>query len=212
MIKFLGYERIPLDELETFPGNANIGNVPMIVKSLTANNQFRDLVVRRADGRSVILCGNHTYLAMVEHGPNPCDQEGCGLCAFDDWSGKPRCTVFECSDEEATRINIADNRIPEFSKRDDDALADLLMSLESLDGSGYNADDLRLYLPQEAPTLEEMHEEYGDVENEAEPVLPALTFRVTAAVRERFLALTEDADDPDDFTSRFLYLLGKAAG
>lgn len=212
MIRFIGYERIALDELETFPGNANVGNVPMIVESLIANNQFRDLVVRRDGKRNVIMCGNHTYLAMVEHGAGPCERDDCGLCAFDDWDGHPRCSVFECSDEEAVRINVADNRIPEFSKRDDDALADLLMSLEDLTGSGYNADDLRLYLPQEPPTLEELSEEYGDVEDEATPVLPVLTFRVRPEVRDEFLALTEGALDPSDPADRFMFLINKARG
>lgn len=212
MIKFLGAEKIPLDELELFPGNANIGNVGMIGESLITNTQFRPLVVRRVGKRNVIMAGNHTKLAMVEHGVGRCKRDECGLCsggaAFD---GKPRCEVFECTDEEATRINLADNRIPEFSKRDDDALADLLLSLEDLSGSGYTADDVRLYLPQEPPTLDELADQYGDVEDEAVPVLPTLVFKVRPEVRDRFLALTEGADDPDDFTVRFVYLLDKVS-
>lgn len=219
MIKFIGYEKIPLDELETFPGNANIGDVPKILESLSANSQFRDLVVRRVDKHSVIMAGNHTMLAMVEHGVGLCrraveydagkDVEPCGLCGDspDGFDGKPRCQVFDCSDEEAVRINLADNRISEFSRRDDDALADLLMGLEDLTGSGYTPDDLRLYLPQEPPTLEELADEYGDVENEAEPVMPVLTFRVTPDLRDRFLALTSGADDPSDPVSRFTELV-----
>lgn len=212
MIKFLGSEKIPLDELEIFPGNANIGNVPMILESLAENSQYRDLVVRRVDGHNVIMAGNHTKLAMVEHGVGRCDRERCELCGSSGFDGKPRCSVFECSDEEAVKINVADNRIPEFSRRDDDALADLLMSLESLDGSGYNADDLRLYLPQEPPQLEDLAEQYGDVEDEATPVLPVLSFRVTPQLRDKFLDLTEDADDPSDPVSRFACLIEKAAG
>lgn len=223
MIKHVAYEKIPLDELELFPGNANIGNVPMILESLVTNSQFRPLVVRRVEKRNVIMAGNHTKLAMVEHGVGLCkraekhlkdpeNNDPCGLCVDGEgFDGKPRCTVFECSDEEAVRLNLVDNRISEFSKRDDDALADLLMSLEDLTGSGYTADDVRLYLPQEPPTLEDLAEQYGDVEDETEPVLPVLTFRVTSAVREQFLALTEGAADPDDFDSRFLYLLSRAA-
>lgn len=222
VIKFLGHEKIPLDELELFPGNANIGNVPMIVESLIENSQFRPLVVRRDGKSNVIMAGNHTKLAMVEHGVGLCERamryledpvrnSPCGLCVdgagFD---GKPRCELFECTDEEATKINVADNRIPEFSKRDDQALADLLMSLEDLTGSGYSADDLRLYMPQEPPTLEDLAEDYGDVEDEATPVLPVLSFRVHPDVRDQFLALTEDAEDPSDPVSRFACLLIKA--
>lgn len=225
MIKCIGYEKIPLDELEEFPGNANIGNVPLIEESLIENSQFRPLVVRRMDdGRNVLLAGNHTKAAMVRHGVGLCERAqryledpvrnaACGLCTdgagFD---GRPRCELFTCSDEEATRINIADNRIPEFSKRDDEALADLLMSLEDLTGSGYTADDLQLYLPQEPRTLENLSEEYGDVEDEAVPVLPMLTFRVRPEVRDRFLELTEGAPEPSDPASRFAFLIGLAEG
>jgi hypothetical protein len=220
VIKFLGNHKIPLDELELFPGNANIGNVPMISASLAANGQYRSLIVRKVEGRYVIMAGNHTKLAMVEHGAGQCeyergrddDQEPCMLCGEDEWTGKPRCEVFECTDEEAVKINVADNRIPEFSKRDDQALADLLMSIEDLTGSGYTADDLRLYMPQEPPTLEELAEEYGEVEDEATPVLPVLSFRVSPELRDRFIELTEDADDPGDPASRFAYLISKAAG
>lgn len=211
MIKFLGHKRIALDQLETFPGNANIGDVPKILDSLVANGQYRGLIVREVDGRYVVLCGNHTKLAMVEHGAGECANEDCMLCE-DNWTGEPRCELFSCTDEEATKINLADNRISEFSKRDDQALADLLMSIEDLTGSGYNADDLRLYMPQEPPTLEELSQEYGEVEDEAVPVLPVLSFRVTPELRDAFLELTVDADDPSDPTSRFAYLISKAAG
>lgn len=211
MIKFLGHQRIALDQLETFPGNANIGNIPMILDSLVANGQYRSLIVRETGGRYVVLAGNHTKLAMVEHGAGECENESCMLCE-DDWTGEPRCELFSCSDEEATKINLADNRISEFSKRDDQALADLLMSIEDLSGSGYTADDLRLYMPQEPPTLEELSEEYGDVEDEATPVLPVLSFRVTPEVRDQFIELTERAPDPGDPTSRFTYLISKAYG
>ena len=37
MIKFLANHKIPLDQLETFPGNPNIGDVPRILESLRAN-------------------------------------------------------------------------------------------------------------------------------------------------------------------------------
>jgi len=211
VIKFLGHKRIALDQLETFPGNANIGDVPKILDSLVANGQYRGLIVREVDGRYVVLCGNHTKLAMVEHGAGECANEDCMLCE-DNWTGEPRCELFSCTDEEATKINLADNRISEFSKRDDQALADLLMSIEDLTGSGYNADDLRLYMPQEPPTLEELSQEYGEVEDEAVPVLPVLSFRVTPELRDAFLELTVDADDPSDPTSRFAYLISKAAG
>lgn len=213
VIKFIGYEKIPLDELETFPGNANIGDVGKILESLAASSQFRSLIVRREGDRDTIMAGNHTMLAMVEHGAGRCKREVCALCGDspDGFDAQPRCEIFECDDEQATKINLADNRISEFSKRDDDALADLLMSLEDLTGSGYTADDLRLYLPQEPPTLEELAEDYGDVADEEAPVLPVLSFRVHPTVRDQFLTLTEECADPSDPVSRFTFLLSKAS-
>ena len=189
MIKFLGHETIPLDELEAFPGNANIGNVPMILESLTANSQYRSLIVRRTDeGRNIIMAGNHTRAAMVEHGAGRCDREECALCQDKGFDGRPRCEVFECSDEEATKINVADNRIPEFSKRDDDALGDLLMSLEDLTGSGYDADDLRLYLPQEP--LEMTHVEF-EASSEPAPAAQSWGLTVTCELESQRDALME---------------------
>jgi hypothetical protein len=213
VIKFIGYEKIPLDELETFPGNANIGDVGKILESLAASSQFRSLIVRREGDRDTIMAGNHTKLAMVEHGVGRCKREVCALCGDspDGFDAQPRCEIFECDDEQATKINLADNRISEFSKRDDDALADLLMSLEDLTGSGYTADDLRLYLPQEPPTLEELAEDYGDVADEEAPVLPVLSFRVHPTVRDQFLTLTEECADPSDPVSRFTFLLSKVS-
>jgi hypothetical protein len=222
VIKFLTNKKIPLDQLETFPGNPNIGDVPRILESLRSNGVFRALIVRKEGNQYTIMAGNHTKAAMVEHGAGRCEREikhledlddvgnpPCGLC-HDGWDARPRCEIYECDDQTAIRINLADNRIPEFSHRDDQALAELLMSLEDLSGSGYTTDDLRLYLPQEPPELEEMAEQYG--EPEVEPVWPTLTFKVSPAARDKFLELTEDADDPGDPASRFLYLISKAHG
>lgn len=142
MLRFLGYEKVPLDQLETFPGNPNIGNVPKILESLRAHGAFRSLIVRRLDTRNVVMAGNHTKLAMVEHGVGDCHQVECRLClepgGFD---GAPRCEIYECTDEDAIKVNIADNRIPEFGHRDDQLLADLLGSLEDLSGTGYDYHD-----------------------------------------------------------------------
>lgn len=210
MIKFLGYETVPLDQLETFPGNANVGDVPKILQSMRANGVFRSLIVRKHDDRLTVLAGNHSKLAMVEHGPGTCDHEDCAMCAGG-WDASARCEVYECDDQTAIRINLADNRVAEFGHRDDDSLSALLLSLEDLDGSGYNADDLRLYLPQAPPALEEMAETFGEPD-ETEPIWPLLSFRVSPSVRDEFQELTSDASEPGDPVSRFLFLISKARG
>jgi len=115
---------IPLGQLHPFPGNANVGNVGMIRESLRANGQYRSLIVRDVDGTLIVLAGNHTMMGMTEEG----------------WL-TGRCEVYTCDDATAARINIADNRIPEFSHRDDDALSVILRSLDDLTGTGFDADD-----------------------------------------------------------------------
>lgn len=210
VLKFLGYETVPLDQLETFPGNANVGDVPKILESMRANGVFRSLIVRKHGDRLTVLAGNHSKLAMVEHGKGVCDHEECAVCAGG-WDATARCEVYECDDQTAIRINLADNRVAEFGHRDDQSLADLLLSLEDLTGSGYNADDLRLYLPSAPPELEEMAEKFGEPD-EAEPIWPLLSFRVSPAVRDEFLQLTVDAEDVSDPVSRFLQLMSKARG
>jgi ParB-like chromosome segregation protein Spo0J len=128
----LGTEDVPLTGLEHYPGNPRRGNVQEIRASLRRLGQYRALVVR-CDGTSrVILAGNHTYKAMLAEG----------------WS-TARAELIECSDDEARRINVADNRIgelpdPETGERyDRDALAESLAYLDGdFEGTGWTADDL----------------------------------------------------------------------
>lgn len=220
MIKYVSTRTIPLDQLETFPGNPNIGDVPKILESLRSNGVFRSLIVRQLDdGRHIILAGNHTKLAMVEHGAGQCDYEQsregeqpvCGLCGSSPWNSRARCEIYECDDQTAVRINLADNRIPEFSHRDDHLLSDLLRTLDDVAGSGYTDDDLSLYLPHDPfPDLQELTEQ--EDRPEQEEGWPSYTVKVSRGTWTTFLELTEDADDPDDTGSRFTYLLSKVQG
>jgi DNA modification methylase len=141
VLKYVTTRALPLDQLETFPGNPNIGDVPKILESLKANGQFRSLIIRHVGKRYVIMAGNHTKLAMVEHGPDECGDTECRLCATG-WDGRPRCEVYTCDDDTAIKINLADNRIPEYSHRDDDAVISLIRGLSGdVRGTGYEAED-----------------------------------------------------------------------
>jgi hypothetical protein len=118
---------VPLAELARFPGNARRGNTEEIRASLRRNGQYRALVVRDTGDGLVILAGNHTRDAIeAEH------------------HTVARCEIVTCTDDEATRINLADNRVAEKGAGyDDEALAELLASLnDDFDGSGWEADDL----------------------------------------------------------------------
>lgn len=97
-----------------------------IRKSIRRHGQYRAIVVRSHDGGYVILAGNHTADAL--------EAEGHELA---------RCEVIECSDDEARRIALADNRMAELGSYDDAGLAELLSSLDGdYDGTGWTADDL----------------------------------------------------------------------
>lgn len=134
---FVETRMVPVDLLEHFPGNANIGDVGKIRESLRANGQYRALIVRAtADKRLIILAGNHTFDALVEEGAR-----------------EVRCEIHVLDDKTALKINLADNRYPEYSERDTDKLLELIDTLDGdLDGSGYDDEDVHLMLtPPEVP-------------------------------------------------------------
>jgi ParB-like chromosome segregation protein Spo0J len=123
---FVAVRDIPLGELARFPGNARRGDVAAIRSSLRRNGQYRALVVRDTGPGLVVLAGNHTRDAL--------DAEG---------HATARCEVIQCSDDEARRINLADNRLAELGGYDDADLAALLEGLDGdFDGTGWAQEDL----------------------------------------------------------------------
>jgi hypothetical protein len=135
---------VPLDELAPFPGNARRGDVAAIQASLRRNGQYRSLIVRDAGtGPLIVLAGNNTLQALQAEG-----------------SETARCEVVRCSDSDARRINLADNKLAEMGTYDNDALAELLEGIrDDIDGTGYNSNDLvqilDVELPQGFPTYDE---------------------------------------------------------
>jgi ParB-like chromosome segregation protein Spo0J len=117
---------VPLSHLTRFPGNARRGDVNAIQESLRRHGQYRALVVRDVDGSLVVLAGNHTRDAMI---------------ANDDKTA--RCEILRCTDDEARRINLADNRLAELGGYDDAELAELLQGLDGdYEGTGWAQEDL----------------------------------------------------------------------
>ena len=113
-----------LDELREAKHNPRRGNVPAIKESLTENGQFLPIIVRKETGE--ILAGNHTYRAAKELG----------------WETIQ--VVFADVDAETgQRILLADNRTADLAVNDDEALSKLLQELETLEGTGYNLDDVQ---------------------------------------------------------------------
>lgn len=168
---------LDLGELENYPGNPRRGDVEQIRKSLRRLGQYRSLVVRVAGERLVILAGNHTDMAMLAEG----------------WT-TARCELIECTDDEAARINAADNRIgelpdPETKERyDRDALVDQLTSFnEDFEGTGWTADDLAALFDDDEGGPGEGDADQDDIE-------PAFGVIVTCDTEQQQARLLEQLD------------------
>lgn len=121
---YLGTRDIPVADLNRFPGNARRGDVDEIRRSIRRHAQYRSLAVRQHDdGTLTILAGNHTYDAISAEGHETA-----------------RCELITCTDDDAVRINLLDNRIPELGGYDEQALAEQLMLLDGdYEGTGFTA-------------------------------------------------------------------------
>ena len=137
-VTFVGTKDIPISALTRFPGNARRGNVAEIRKSIRRHGQYRAIVVRDCPDGLVILAGNHTRDALEAEGHE-----------------SARCEVITCTDDEARRVAIADNRLAELGGYDDDALVELLSYLdEDYEGTGWAEEDVLALLapdPEEVP-------------------------------------------------------------
>lgn len=152
MLTTVGTERVSLEDLEPFPGNARRGNVDLILDSLRANGQYKPLTVRRHDDTLTVLAGNHTYLALLRHEED--DRAGCAdwelsndrpcqVCvAVDRDDPTALAHIVECDDATARRINVVDNRAADVGDYDQQALDAILASLDGdFTGTGYNDDE-----------------------------------------------------------------------
>lgn len=111
---------VPVSALLPYRSNPRVGNIPAIAESLKTNGQFRPIVVRR-DTRE-ILAGNHTWKAAQSLG----------------WKTIRVTYIDNITDEQAKKIVLADNRYGDLGGYDNQILADLLNSLNTLEGTGYD--------------------------------------------------------------------------
>ena len=115
---------VPIDSLQTFPGNARRGNVPLLRESLRTHGQYRPIIAQ--ESTSFILAGNHTWMAAVE----------------EEWK-KIEVTFVECTPEEARKIVIVDNKSNDDASYDNQSLAILLGELQGdYEGTGFDKVDL----------------------------------------------------------------------
>lgn len=156
MTTTVGTERVPLEDLTQFPGNARRGNVETILESLRANGQYKPLTVRRQGETLTILAGNHTYLALLRHeesGREDCrdwelaNDRPCQICIEVDADDPTTLAhLIECDDATATRINLVDNKAADEGDYDREALDALLATLDDdLVGTGYALSDAELF-------------------------------------------------------------------
>jgi hypothetical protein len=126
MIEALDTRVIPIAELTSFPGNARRGNIPKIRESVRRLGQYRSVVVRVTDDALVILAGNHTVRAMRAESHETA-----------------RCELVRCTDDEARRINLGDNRLSDIAVDDRDELLELLSILDGdYEATGWTDEDV----------------------------------------------------------------------
>lgn len=177
---FIETRELPITGLTPYPGNARRADVQAIRDSVRAHGQYRAIVVRRHDnGTHTVLAGNHTADALAAEG-----------------HGTARCEVITCTDEEARRINLADNRIPELAGYDDTLLAGILAAVDDgYDGTGWDDE-----------TVTELLRTSGHLGNEASAFLEDYASppgggdqpAVTSAPAQPLGAASGNSDDDDD--------------
>lgn len=116
-------EKVKLDTLIRYPGNARRGDVAGISESLKLG-QFRPLLVQRSTRH--IVAGNHTADAAQLLGWDTIDV-----------------TFLDIDDETARRVCIADNRYSDLGIFDEDLLRIGLCQFDDLTGTGFTELDLQ---------------------------------------------------------------------
>lgn len=169
----MNVETVALGEVTPHPDNARQGDTARIATSLTANGQYRPLVVQRSTG--FILAGNHTHAAAQTLG----------------W---PEIAVqyVDVDEAAARRILLADNKTSDEATYDDDLLAALLSEVaDDPTGTGYDDDEITTLLDVlDAPT--DLPGEDNDDGDEDGAAAPATTPAAPAP------APTPDSDAQDD--------------
>lgn len=107
------------DPLREHPQNPRQGNVEAIDESIETSGWYGAVIAQKSTG--YILAGNHRYRAAVARGATEIPVI---------WR--------DVDDETAVRILLGDNKIADLGGYDEELLATLLDSLDSLEGTGYS--------------------------------------------------------------------------
>lgn len=118
---------VPIDTLVLHPRNARRGDIGAIHTSIQETGFYGRVLVQRSTMH--VLAGNHRLQAAQHAGATHVPAE-----------------IIDVDDDTALRILLADNRTNDLADYDDAKLAELLRDLVTntgtLDGTGYDGDDL----------------------------------------------------------------------
>ncbi|MBX9652075.1 ParB N-terminal domain-containing protein [bacterium] len=130
------FEIVPIDSVRPHPQNPRSGDTSIIRDSIEINGWYGAIIVQESTG--YILAGNHRYKAALQNGATMI----------------PSIRV-AVTDDEATRIMLADNRTSDVATYDDKLLSSILEELSiaplGLRGTGFDES-----------ALEELLEELSD--------------------------------------------------
>lgn len=120
-------ETVSVEDLKVHPNNPRKGNLKALSESLEVNGFYGAIIAQKSTG--YILAGNHRYMASREKGVTEL----------------PVIWV-DVDENQAKKILLADNRTSDLAIYDEEELADLLQSLDNLEGVGYSEKDLNMLL------------------------------------------------------------------
>ena len=127
-----------IDELKPHPRNVRQGDIGAISVSLETFGQYRPIIYQK--NTKHIIAGNHTWKAAKQLGWETINAE-----------------PFDCDNDTALRILIADNRATDLATYDDTALLDILKELaateKQLAGTLFDEADMQNLLDDTTPPL-----------------------------------------------------------
>ena len=134
-------EKVAVTELKQYHNNPRKGNVSLIADSLEAYGQYKPITVNVTNNE--ILAGNHTYRAAKQLGWDTIDV-----------------VYVDVDHVTAAKIVAIDNRASDMGGYDNKVLAELLDSMNNLEGSGYTFDeydDLKAEIQEAQRTQQRLH-------------------------------------------------------
>lgn len=114
---------VEIDKLSEHPSNARKGDIPKIMRSLERFGQVKPIIVQRSTG--YIVAGNHVTKAAMRLG----------------WT-TIQAVILDMDDDAAIGYLVSDNSASDSSAYDRGKLLDVLTNALSLEGLGFDEDDL----------------------------------------------------------------------